>query len=164
MGRFISEAAKRALDLLCVVLGGPFVLGMSNPNAICYHIKRTLKQTPKLPFSQDCSQYIQAASTVTYTMIQLACYMGYNEIYLIGMDHTYANVTDDKGVVIKKNKVRSHAFEDEKPEEVVANISYMEDAYRTARQYCEAHGVKIYNATIGGALEIFERKDFWKID
>ena len=29
MGRFISDAAKRALDLLCVVLGGPFVLGIA---------------------------------------------------------------------------------------------------------------------------------------
>ena len=29
MGRFIIDAAKRALDLLCVVLGGPFVLGIA---------------------------------------------------------------------------------------------------------------------------------------
>mgnify|MGYP001851741501 FL=1 len=137
--------------------------GMKNPHAICYHIDRTLKQTSNLPFSDDCSMYIQAASTVSFTMIQLACYMGYKEIYLIGMDHTYANVTNDKGVIIQKNKVKSHAFEDEKPNEVVANISYMEDAYRTARKYCESNGVGIYNATLGGALEIFERKDFWKL-
>lgn len=137
--------------------------GMSNPNAICYHIKRTLKQTNKLPFSEDCSEFVQAASTVTYTMIQLACYIGYEKIYLIGMDHTYANVTNDKGVVIQKNNVRNHAFEDEKPNEVVANIAYMEEAYRTAYRYCKRHGIKIYNATIGGALEIFKRKDFYKL-
>ena len=29
MCRFISDAAQRALDLLCVVLGGPFVLGIA---------------------------------------------------------------------------------------------------------------------------------------
>ncbi|CUO45460.1 Uncharacterized protein conserved in bacteria [[Eubacterium] contortum] len=137
--------------------------GMSNPNAICYHIKRALKQTRNLPFSEDCSTFVQAASTVTFTMIQLACYMGYSEIYLIGMDHTYANVTNDKGVIIQKNNVKSHAFEDEKPNEVVANIAYMEQAYRTAKNYCESHDIKIYNATLGGALEIFERVDFWKL-
>ncbi len=137
--------------------------GMKNPNAVCYHINRALKQTSDLPYSDDVSQFVQAASTVTFTMIQLATYMGYKEIYLIGMDHTYANVTNDKGVIIQRNNVRSHAFEDEKPNEVVANIAYMEDAYRTARQYCEKHGIKIYNATIGGALEIFERKDFWNV-
>lgn len=137
--------------------------GMKNPHAICYHINRALKQTSDLPFSEDCSEYVQAASTVTYSMIQLACYMGYKEIYLIGMDHTYANVTNDNGVIIQRNNVKNHAFEDEKPNEVVANISYMEDAYRAARRYCEDHGIRIYNATIGGALEIFERTDFRKI-
>lgn len=137
--------------------------GMRNPNALCYHINRTLRQTHKLPFSEECSEYIQAASTVTYTMIQLACYMGYSEIYMIGMDHTYANVTNDKGVIIQKNDVKNHIFEDERPEEVVANISYMEDAYRAAKAYCDSHGIKVFNATIGGALEIFERIDFWSI-
>lgn len=137
--------------------------GMKNPNAICYHINRALKQTNNLPFSSDCSKYVQAASTVTFTMIQLAVYIGYSEIYLIGMDHTYANVTNDKGIVIQRNNVKNHAFEDEKPNEVVANISYMDDAFRVARRYCEEHGIQIYNATIGGALEVFKRVDFYSI-
>ena len=137
--------------------------GMSNPNAICYHINRTLKQTNDLPFSERCECFIQAASTVTFTMIQLACYMGYNEIYLIGMDHTYANITNDKGVIVKKRNIKNHAFDDERPNEVVANISYMEAAYKIARKYCETHNIIIKNATIGGELEIFERCDFWKI-
>ena len=137
--------------------------GMRNPHAICYHINRMLRQGSSLPFSTDVSHYVQAAATVTYTMIQLAVYFGYTQIYLIGMDHTYANVTNDKGVIIQRNNVRSHAFEDEKPNEVVANIAYMEDAYRRARKYCEENGIGIYNATIGGALEIFERKDFWTL-
>lgn len=137
--------------------------GMNNPKAICFHINRTLKQTHDLPFSEDVSKYVQAASTVTFSMIQFAAYMGYKEIFLVGMDHTYANVTNDKGVIIQRNNVKSHAFDDEKPNEVVANISYMEDAYRAARNYCESHGIGIYNATIGGALEIFERKDFWEV-
>ena len=137
--------------------------GMNNPHAICYHINRTLNQKSNLPFSENCSEFIQAAATVTFSMIQLACYMGYSEIYLIGMDHTYANVTNDRGVIIQRNNVKSHVFEDEKPNEVVANIIYMENAYRTARNYCESHNIGVYNATIGGALEIFERRDFWKI-
>lgn len=137
--------------------------GMNNPSAICYHINRTLNQRGNIPFSEDCSKYIQAASTVTYTMLQLAVYMGYSTIYLIGMDHTYATVTNDRGVVIQRNNVRNHAFEDERPNEVVANITYMEDAYNTARKYCDEHGVRIYNATIGGALEIFDRVDFYDI-
>lgn len=134
--------------------------GMSNRNAICYHINRKLRQSEVIPFSEDVSSYIQAAATVSYTMIQLAVYFGYEEIYLIGMDHNYATVTDDKGKVIKVNNVKNHAFEDENPKEVVANIDYMESAYIAAKNYCEENNVIIRNATIGGSLEVFERINF----
>lgn len=137
--------------------------GMNNKNAICYRTKRTLKQKRSLPFSSNIEKYIQVAGTVTYTMIQMAVYFGYKEIYLIGMDHYYANITNDKGEFVKKSNIKSHVFEDEKPSEVVANISYMEDAYRSAKSYCEKNNVKIYNATLGGYLEVFDRVDFWKL-
>ena len=137
--------------------------GMNNPCAICYHTNRAIRQKSDLPYSEDVSQFVQTASTVTYTMIQIATYMGYSELYLIGMDHTYANVTNDKGVMVQKNNIRSHVFEDEKPNEVVANISYMEEAYRVAKGFCEKQGIKIYNATCGGALEVFRRINFWDV-
>lgn len=133
---------------------------MKNNNAICYHIKRNLRQSEEINFSEEADKYIQAAATVTYTMIQLAVYIGYKEIYLIGMDHTYANITNDKGVIIKKNNIKSHVFDDEAPQEVVANISYMENAYKSAKKYCDNNNIKIFNATIGGKLEIFTRFDF----
>ena len=137
--------------------------GMLNKNAICFHTVRSLKQKKDIPFSNDVSNVIHTASTVTYTMIQIAAYLGFKEIYLIGMDHTYANETNDKGKIIKKNNIKSHVFKDEKPQEVVANISYMEDAYKSAKNYCDKNGIKIYNATIGGKLEVFERIDFWSL-
>lgn len=137
--------------------------GLKNPNATCFHLIKPLNQNRKIVFSEDVSNYVQAASTVTYTMIQFAVYMGYKEIYLIGMDHRYANETNDKGVIIKKNNVKSHVFDDENPNEVVANITYMEEAYRSAKDFCERKGIKIFNATEGGALEIFERKNFWEV-
>ena len=137
--------------------------GMKNPHAVCYHIQRNLRQSENIPFSEELSNYVQAASTVTFTMIQFAVYIGYKEIYLIGMDHTYANITNDKGEIIQKNNVKSHVFEDETPNEVVANISYMEAAYRSAREYCDKNNIRMYNATIGGHLEVFERKDFYQI-
>ena len=33
-------------------------------------------------------------------------------------------------------------------------------AYQAAREYADRHGIKIYNATRGGKLEVFERVDF----
>ena len=36
----------------------------------------------------------------------------------------------------------------------------MISAYKSAKKYADAHGIKIYNATRGGKLEVFERVDF----
>ncbi len=33
-------------------------------------------------------------------------------------------------------------------------------AYTEAKRYADTHGIKIYNATRGGKLEVFERVDF----
>ena len=35
----------------------------------------------------------------------------------------------------------------------------MIDAYKVAKQYADDHNIKIYNATRGGKLEVFERVD-----
>ena len=37
------------------------------------------------------------------------------------------------------------------------------DAYEKLKVYAEERGVKIYNATRGGALEVFTRVDFEKL-
>ena len=34
------------------------------------------------------------------------------------------------------------------------------NAYKIAKKYAETHGIKIYNATRGGEMEVFERVDF----
>ena len=36
--------------------------------------------------------------------------------------------------------------------------------YRSAKVFAEKHGVKIFNATRGGYLEVFDRVDFDSID
>ena len=46
-----------------------------------------------------------------------------------------------------------------------ANMTELEQkgCYMSARQYAETHGIKIYNATRGGKLELFERVELDKI-
>jgi hypothetical protein len=34
------------------------------------------------------------------------------------------------------------------------------NAYTVSKDYADTHGIKIYNATRGGKLEVFERVDF----
>ena len=85
--------------------------------------------------------------------MQLAAYMGVKEIYLLGVDFTYGGQ--------EKNVEYTHFYGTDKSGN--ASIGYVKHvalAYQSAKEYADSHGIKIYNATRGGKLEIFERVDF----
>lgn len=131
--------------------------GMCNPNAICIHAERAIGKE-KVKFSEDITKVIYGHYTVTHVMIQMAVYMGYKEIYLLGMDHSYSLTYDQAGNVIEDLTVKSHVFEDKNPKDVIADIEGMNKAYITCRDYADSHDIRIYNSTRGGKLEWFPRK------
>ncbi|MDD6192828.1 MAG: DUF115 domain-containing protein [Lachnospiraceae bacterium] len=107
-------------------------------------------------FCEDLEKGVSANYTVTYVCMQFAIYMGFKEIYLIGVDHNYNGQINDG-----QNHVYGNM--DHKAKTISYRSTYMENAeksYRSAKKYAEAHGIKIYNATRGGKLEIFERVEF----
>lgn len=97
-------------------------------------------------FSSDCADGIFDGCTVTYSAIQMACYMGFDEIYLLGCDTNHAGHVDDKSNPSKKA--------------VTDTWHTLIHAYEVAKEYADEHGIKIYNATRGGMLEVFPRVDF----
>lgn len=123
-------------------------------------------------FSNDASDKIYTSSTITYVLIQLAVYMGFQSIYLLGVDFTFSTEEKANGEIII-NDVVNHNEYIEKEEagfyEEVSNLTgyhylattdYQLWGYQLARKYADSHGIKIYNATRGGKLEVFERVDF----
>lgn len=110
-------------------------------------------------FSENCTEVLYTIATVTYAMLQLAVHMGIKEIYIIGCDNAYGIEKDKDGNIIQKN-IQSY-FEGSNQNDVIAvAIWEMNIAYQFARKYADAHGIKIYNATRGGYLEVFERVEF----
>lgn len=110
-------------------------------------------------FSDDCSEHLFIGHTVTYAMLQLAVYMGFKKIYLLGIDHQYA--TQFVNGIEEKNNVKNYSSLLE--EDDVGGFYLIDKttlAYRAARKYADEHGIHIYNATRGGKLEVFERVDF----
>ena len=109
-------------------------------------------------FSKDLSKGVYAIATITYTMIQMARYMGFSEIYLIGMDHKYANEMKKDGTIIKNEGIKSYFGNvTKKVSNTVAASWEMEVVYNYAEKYSRENGFRIYNATRGGYLEVFER-------
>lgn len=125
-----------------------------------------------LNFSSEITEQIYGAGTVSYEMIQLAVYMGFNQIYLIGMDCNYSiEKYKDGSIVINNVKNHMDQLEEEekrydtdkilhKQQGCFADIDLFFAGYSKAKEYADSHGIKIYNSTRGGKLEIFERVNF----
>ena len=67
-------------------------INIKNVNYFWMDYVSDIKETFDL--SLDAAHSIRCRGTVTTTCIQLAIYMGFSEIYLIGTDHNYSKVID----------------------------------------------------------------------
>lgn len=113
--------------------------------------------------SEDASSYLCDKGTVTFVSIQLAIYMGFSEIYLLGVDHCYSKYRDASGKLHVDNTLQDNFENVQYPDAGPFYPNTSQYVYEISREYCDNHGIKIYNATRGGRLEVFERVDFDKI-
>lgn len=117
-------------------------------------------------FSTDATKELFCGQTVTYINMQLAYFMGFREVYLIGMDFDYIipkehgrkgnwifSTTDDPNHFHKDYFGKGKTWKDPKLDRVAVS-------YKLAKLAYEATGRKLCNASIGGKLEIFERIDY----
>ena len=126
------------------------------------------------PLTVDLTKEVWSAYNVGYQMLNAAIYLGFKDIYLIGMDFSY-DFTNAKSVMVKVENGEVHEmFTMTKPDPNHFSKDYLEpgeNIYDTDTKYAlkafamlekeSKHlGIKIYNATRGGKLEVFERTDF----
>lgn len=111
----------------------------------------------KIHFSNDISLGYCDGGTVTYVAIQLAAYMGFKEIFLLGADHNYSTYRRANGKTYKNKNVETY-FNGLKSTGITAiDLDRTTKAYMVAKKQCEQDNIRIYNATRGGKLEVFER-------
>lgn len=114
-------------------------------------------------FSTDIAKQMDSLGTVTFTCINIAAYMGFKEIYLLGVDHNYRVTINEQGETIVDNAAKDYFCENydtDIKDIVVHDMGQNTRAYRKAKKHCDEHGIRIYNATRGGKLEVFPRVDF----
>lgn len=117
-------------------------------------------------FSECADKQIFEGLTVTYSCMQLAAYMGFSEIYLLGVDHNYPIEFDADGNIMSENKDVKSYFGGEEAQNVAITppkVIEMSRAFISANKVSKNRDFTIYNATRGGKLEIFERKNFDEI-
>lgn len=101
-------------------------------------------------FSNDAYVTVYDGYTITYSLIQIAAYLGFKEIYLLGCDCSHKANSKEKQHIVE------HGIYDPF---LSTSQERMLHAYRVAKDYCEAKNIKIINATRGGELELFARAD-----
>jgi hypothetical protein len=118
-------------------------------------------------FSKDpVHDLLGNGKTVTYAAIQFAHYMGFDEVYLIGKDHSYAATLKPTNAEVSDGHDLNHFS----PKYYRAGQKwdspdyYSEElAYKLSRKAFEEDGRKIMDATVGGKLEVFEKVDFYSL-
>jgi len=104
-------------------------------------------------FSKDLSDGGGMGGTVVFDIsLQVAYYMGFSEVYLIGCDSDYS--------------LPFH-FDGSPPDRFINNkifdLTLPFLAYTQAKEAFEERGDKVINCTVGGKLEIFERKSLEEV-
>ena len=100
--------------------------------------------------SEDVSKYFAQTFSVTTTCIEFAIYMGCKEIYLLGVDNNYN----------MKPGANNHFYSSREGFKGVVHYADNQlKSYELYKTFAEKHGCKIVNATRGGKLEVFERRN-----
>lgn len=119
------------------------------------------------PFpSVDLTSLIQGFAGVSAFALAQAIYMGCSPIYLLGFDHDYlANRGTDhhfyEGGTLQGLKGTSVP---RIPYDVEMEANYrLWQSYRSLKTAAESKNIKIFNATSGGYLDVFDRIDYENI-
>ncbi|MEM7487245.1 MAG: 6-hydroxymethylpterin diphosphokinase MptE-like protein [Bacteroidota bacterium] len=134
------------------------------PVRVWRRLKDTYRKLNEVKFSDNLIQGMHPGGTVTFENLQIAIYLGLNPIYIIGCDHYYGGEDDEKGTTISHKKgIENHFIKGyRKPGEKAgkANLGFMNASYLSVKAYADLKGIKVFNATRGGYLEVFERTIF----
>jgi len=126
-------------------------------------------KTDKPEFSKDLPN-CGINKTVVNAGLQIGAYLGFKEIYLLGVDMTFADRS------VKKENSRDWEAKDDDdinhfdPRYFGKGRKYhnptvheMMEQFKKGKQFFEGLGVNVYNAGIGGKLQVFERVDFTRL-
>lgn len=115
-----------------------------------------------MEFKKDLTESVGAAGTVTYTALQFAYYTGANPVILFGVDHSFSVNDSSKSNDIEKMTTEdsNHFHKDYFAKGQywgIPNLERSEIGFKMAKDAFESDNRNVFDATIGGKLNIFKR-------
>jgi hypothetical protein len=125
------------------------------------HFLHTTYTGPK--FNRQITNRFWEGATVTYICLQLAYCMGFDEVYLIGVDHSFDTKGKATQTIISSGDDPNHfspeyfgkGFRWQLPDLDTSEVSY-KLAYKN---YLDS-GRRVFDATVGGKLDVFPKVNY----
>lgn len=135
------------------------------------HLERTdavtfMRSVSRPHFSRDPSQGLWEGATVTYVAMQVAYYMGFEEVILIGVDHQFSTGGPPHALVTSEGADENHfdpGYFGKGIRWQLPDLETSEYAYALAKEAFEKDGRRVVNATVGGRLEVFPRRAYTEV-
>lgn len=143
------------------------------PRFVSWRARRWLKPQDNLyflfttytgpKFATDIRGRLWEGATVTNVALQVAYFMGFDQVILIGVDHNFVTQGKPNTTVVSQGDDPNHfhpgyfgkGFRWQLPD-----LETSEIGYRMSRQAYEAAGRQVVDATVGGKLRIFPRVEY----
>ena len=129
---------------------------------LCMHGEFRDNSTPRL----DITRVVPAVCSVPIMCLMIALYMGFKNIYLLGVEHDsfrtrkYTYFYEPTVLAGKTGSVTPDGTVTDDVCDELYTYYRLFNQYRAINRIARFRGVGVYNATAGGALEEFERVSF----
>jgi len=158
--KVLRQSSTEIKNLTCIKFLSNRCTELFKDDALTHTINT---RNPQNRFYTDITMGLHEGWTVTFAALQIAFYLGFDEVVIIGMDHRYKYVGQPNEEKIIAGADLNH-FSDsyfgfgqtwDNPD-----LENSEESYRVAKEIYEKNGRKIIDATLDGACEIFTKVDY----
>lgn len=160
MNRLVAEQCNTEINqVTCPKFVGWYNRDLVNftPNTIFLFTKESSR------FYIDIENGVWDGTTVTYVAMQLAYYMGFQQVVLIGVDHYFETKGKPHSIILSTTGDPNHftpAYFGKGFRWQLPDLTTSEFAYQLAKQQFERDQREIVDATINGKLQIFRKIDY----
>jgi len=114
-------------------------------------------------FAKNAAGRLWEGATVTYTSLQLAYFMGFTKVILIGVDHNFKTKGKPNATITSTGDDPNHfhpqyfgkGFRWQLPDLETSELAYIK-----AKQVYGRDGREVVDATVGGNLKVFPKADY----
>lgn len=165
--KVIAQSAEELRKMNCVKFISDRGADLMPRDALTYHIrtKGVEKENPDKRFYRDVTEGIREGHTVTHVALQLAYFMGFSKVVIIGMDHNFPQTGKPNSELMMQGDDPNHFspayFRGNKWD--APNLVGSEVSYRAALEAFRADGREVVDATLGGLCEVFPKADYRRV-